>query len=59
MILYAFCISKVAYVVALRQISVVFGVVFGVFFLKESSAKARLLASVVIFIGAFLILVCG
>ena len=59
LILYAFCISKVAYVVALRQISVIFGVIFGIVFLKEHYGKVRFFASCIIFVGAFLIIAFG
>ncbi len=59
LILYAFRLSKVAYVVALRQVSVIFGAIFGVYFLKEKYARIRILASVIIFIGAFLITAFG
>jgi len=59
LILYAFRMSKVAYIVALRQISVIFGVIFGIIFLKERFGKIRLLASCIIFTGAFLIIVFG
>jgi drug/metabolite transporter (DMT)-like permease len=59
LILYAFCISKVAYVIALRQISVVFGVLFGILFLKEGYGKPRIVGSIVISLGVFLISAFG
>jgi drug/metabolite transporter (DMT)-like permease len=59
LILYAFRLSNVAYVVALRQISVIFGVLYGVLLLKERHGKARLLASCIIFLGSFLIIAFG
>lgn len=59
LILFAFRISKVAYIVALRQISVVFGVLYGIWFLKEKYGKVRLVGSLVIFLGVFLITVFG
>ncbi len=59
LILYAFRISNVAYVVALRQISVIFGVAYGIFLLKERDGKARLLASGVISLGSYLIIAFG
>lgn len=59
LILYAFRISKVAYIVALRQISVVFGVIYGTWFLKEKYGRVRLAGSLVIFTGIFLITAFG
>lgn len=59
LILYAFRISKVAYIIALRQISVVFGVLYGILFLKERYGKVRLAGSAIMFIGIFLITVFG
>jgi drug/metabolite transporter (DMT)-like permease len=59
LILYAFRISNVAYVVALRQISVIFGVIYGILILKERHGKSRLLASSTIFLGSFLIIAYG
>jgi drug/metabolite transporter (DMT)-like permease len=59
LILYAFRYSNVAYVVALRQVSVVFGVLYGTLFLKERNGRGRLLASTIIFLGSFLIVVYG
>ncbi|HQJ15547.1 MAG TPA: DMT family transporter [Candidatus Omnitrophota bacterium] len=57
LILYAFRLTAVATVVAIRQISVVFGAMIGIFFLKEKYGKARLLASVVIFTGIYLLII--
>jgi len=59
LILYAFRLSKVAYVVALRQVSVIFGAILGVWLLNEKYAGVRIAASVIIFIGVFLITVFG
>lgn len=59
LILYAFRMSKVAYITALRQISVVFGALYGIRFLKESHGKVRLAGSLIIFAGIFLITVFG
>ena len=59
LILYAFRVSKIAYIVALRQISVVFGALYGILFLKEKHADVRFVGSVIIFIGIFLITVFG
>jgi len=59
LILYAFRISKVSYIVALRQISVIIGAVYGVIFLKEHYGKIRIIASCVIFMGIFIIIAFG
>jgi len=59
LILYAFRISKIAYIVALRQISVVFGALYGIIFLKEKHSKVRLVGALIIFLGVFLITVFG
>lgn len=59
LILYAFRMSKVAYVVALRQISIIIGAIYGVVFLKEHYGRVRIIASIIIFFGAFIIIVFG
>ena len=55
LILIAFTIDKVSYVVSLRQLSVIFGVILGASILQEKYVKIRLTASVVMFIGFFLV----
>ncbi len=55
LILVAFTIERVSYIVSLRQISVVFAVLMGSYFLKEKYGRIRLAGAVVIFIGGFLI----
>lgn len=57
LILYAFKSATAAYVVAVRQISVVFGALLGIVFLKEKYARIRVLASIVIFIGIYLVVI--
>ena len=46
---------QVSYIVSIRQVSVVFGVILGGTILRERHLKKRLLASILIFIGLFLI----
>ncbi|KON30387.1 hypothetical protein AC480_01215 [miscellaneous Crenarchaeota group archaeon SMTZ1-55] len=46
---------QVSYIVSIRQVSVVFGVILGGAILHERHLKKRLLASILIFIGLFLI----
>jgi drug/metabolite transporter (DMT)-like permease len=55
LVLYALEISKVSYMGAARNVSIVFGVLLGSFFLKEGYGKIRLIASLFIFGGIFLI----
>jgi drug/metabolite transporter (DMT)-like permease len=55
LVLYALKISKVSYLGAVRNVSIVFGVLLGSFFLKEGYGKIRLIASLFIFGGILLI----
>ena len=55
LILYAMRLSNVSYIVAIRQLSVVFAVLLGSLLLKEGHGGIRLLASFCIFSGIFLI----
>jgi uncharacterized membrane protein len=55
LILYAMTLTKVSYIVAIRQISVVFAVFMGIAVLKERYGRVRFLASALIFLGVFLI----
>ena len=53
LILYAFRVINVAHVVAIRQISVVFGAILGIFILKERYGMIRILASFVVCLGIY------
>jgi drug/metabolite transporter (DMT)-like permease len=55
LILIAFTIERVSYIVGLRQLSVVFAVLMGSFRLKEKHSGIRLSGAVIIFAGCFLI----
>jgi uncharacterized membrane protein len=55
LILIAFTIDRVSYIVSLRQLSVVFAVLMGSFWLKEKHTAMRLTGAVIIFAGCFLI----
>ena len=55
LILYVYMTENVSYVVALRQSSVIFAVLLGAYLLKESQAKLRFAAAVVMVVGVFLI----
>ena len=55
LILVAFTIDRVSYIVGLRQLSIVFAVVLGGYALKEKYRAIRLIFGCIIFIGTFLI----
>jgi len=55
LVLYALEISKVSYLGAVRNVSIVFGVLLGSLFLKEGYGKIRFVASLLILGGVFLI----
>lgn len=55
LVLLAMSLSQVSYVIAVRQVSVVIGVLLGVWLLQEREGKLRLLASVLICMGVMLI----
>lgn len=57
--LYALQIERVGYVTAVRQLSIVFGVVLGSLLLGEPHRRIRLMASLVMFLGTVLIVVFG
>lgn len=55
LVLYALKLTNASYVVAFRQISVVWAVLVGVFVLKEKLTPLRLMATLLIFMGAVLV----
>jgi uncharacterized membrane protein len=55
MVLYAMSLAQVSYILALRQISVVLGALMGVVFLEESYGRVRIIGSLIIFIGVFIL----
>lgn len=55
LVLYALKISKVSYLGAVRNVSIVFGVLLGSFFLREGYGRIRFVASLLILGGIFLI----
>jgi uncharacterized membrane protein len=55
LILVAFTIERVSYIVGLRQTSIVFAVFMGSHFLKEKHRGIRLTGALIIFAGGFLI----
>ena len=57
LILVAFTMERMSYVVGLRQLSIVFAVLLGGQILKEKNKRIRIAASIIIFIGAYLIII--
>jgi len=55
LIIIAFSFEKLSYVAGLRQVSVVIAVILGGSLLKEENFKIRIIASSLIFLGAYLI----
>ena len=55
MVLYAMSLAQVSYILSLRQISVVFGALLGVVFLNEKYSRVRLIGSIIIFIGVYIL----
>jgi uncharacterized membrane protein len=59
LILLAFTLERVSYVVGLRQLSIVFAVILGGQILQERNKWNRLISAIVIFSGTYLIAVAG
>jgi uncharacterized membrane protein len=57
LILLAFTMERMSYVVGLRQLSIVFAVLLGGHLLREKNKQIRIASSIIIFIGAYLIAV--
>jgi uncharacterized membrane protein len=55
MVLYAMSVAPISYILSLRQVSVVIGALMGVVFLKESYGKVRIIGSIIIFLGVFIL----
>ncbi len=55
MILFAFQLSKVSYVVAAREVSIVFSTLFGIFWLKEEHAYQKFAGTSLIALGVVII----
>lgn len=55
LVLYAMSIAPVSYILSLRQVSVVIGALMGVVILKESYGRIRVLGSIIIFLGVFIL----
>jgi EamA-like transporter family. len=59
LVLMAFKIENVTYVVAIRQASVIFGVLLGAYVLNEGNKLARISSSLVIYAGIYLVTCFG
>jgi uncharacterized membrane protein len=59
LILAAFTLERVSYVVGLRQISIIFSVLLGLFVLKERQGRQRMVSAAMIFAGILLIARAG
>jgi uncharacterized membrane protein len=57
LILIAMKLASVAYILAIRQFSVVIGALLGVFFLKEGYGSQRVVGSLIIFIGVYFLVI--
>ncbi len=55
MILFAFKMSKVSYVVAVRELSIVFSTLYGIIWLKEKHGKQKITGGIVIALGVIFI----
>jgi uncharacterized membrane protein len=55
MILFAFRLSKVSYVVAAREVSIVFSALFGIIWLKEAHAHQKIAGALLIALGVVFI----
>ena len=55
MVLYAMSLAQVSYILALRQISVVLGALMGVTLLSEKYGRVRIIGSVIIFLGVYIL----
>lgn len=59
LIIFVMRISKLSYIVSIREVSIVFGVILGIVFLKEKYKFVRITSSLLIFIGILLISILG
>jgi drug/metabolite transporter (DMT)-like permease len=59
LVLFAFRLSKLGYVVAARELSIVFSTLIGTLWLKEGALRPRLAAAVVVLGGVALVALAG
>jgi uncharacterized membrane protein len=55
LVLFAMTVSPISYILALRQVSVVIGAAMGVMLLREGYGAPRLLGSIIIFAGVYVL----
>jgi uncharacterized membrane protein len=55
LILLAFTLERMSYIVGLRQLSIVFAVLLGGHFLKEKNRMIRIVSSIIVFVGCYFI----
>jgi uncharacterized membrane protein len=55
LVLYAMSLAQVGYILAIRQVSVVLGAFLGVFLLGEKYGEVRIIGSIIIFIGVYIL----
>lgn len=55
MVLFVFKISKVSYVVAVREVSIVFSTLYGIYLLQEKHGKQKLVGAALISLGVVFI----
>ncbi|MGQ9845629.1 MAG: EamA family transporter, partial [Caldisericia bacterium] len=59
LIIFVIKISKLSYIVSIREVSIVFGIILGTIFLKEKYKVVRITSSILIFLGILLISILG
>lgn len=57
--MHALLLTKAAYVIATKRLSIVFSTIFGGKFFKEKELRKRVLATLIMFFGVVMILVFG
>eukprot|EP00041_Stephanoeca_diplocostata_P013507 m.237118 g.237118 ORF g.237118 m.237118 type:complete len:116 (-) comp19363_c0_seq1:402-749(-) len=58
-VLYALSFTKASYVVALREVSIVFGTIFGILFLKEPAQATKIVGGLLVAAGLITIKFLG
>lgn len=59
LIIFVMRISKLSYIVSIREIGIIFGVLLGIIYLKEKYGFVRIVSSILIFMGILLISILG
>jgi drug/metabolite transporter (DMT)-like permease len=53
LVLFAMQMSKVSYIVALRESGILFSALYGTFWLRESHRDQKIVGAILIFLGVF------